>query len=238
MTFLLSTFYFFTMKLYQSINPSELSAPDRHALMLSVIIPRPIALISTISLDGLPNLAPFSYFQAVSAVPPLLLFCPNRNRHGRVKHSLLNARDQREFVACMVTEEMAEAINYASGEFPDGVNEFEVAGFTPIASELVKPFRVAESPVQMECRVREVIEFSDQPLGGSIVIGEIVLIHVREELLASVNPPRLTGASSYAPISRLGGVAYGLLRETFDMPRPKMTEDGKVVEGSYKITKK
>ena len=231
------------MKIFASISPSDLPAPDLHALMLSIVIPRPIGLISTISLDGLPNLAPFSYFQAVSAVPPLLLFCPNRNRFGRVKHSLINARDQREFVACMVTEEMAEAVNYASGEFPDGVNEFEEAGFTTLASELVKPFRVAESPIQMECRVREVLEFSDQPLGGSVVVGEILLIHIREDILVSVNSPQISNfkyqiSNDYRPISRLGGVAYGLLRQTFDMPRPKMTEDGKVVVGSHKVTRK
>lgn len=224
---------------FYSINPSDLSAPERHSLMLSIIIPRPIGLISTISADGLPNLAPFSYFQAVSAVPPLLIFCPNRNRFGKTKHSLINARDQREFVACMVTEEMAEAINYASGEFPDGINEFKEAGFTPITSELVKPFRVAESPVQMECRVRDVIEFSDQPLGGSIVIGEIVLFHINEDILVKTASQHQTLDSQlYKPISRLGGIAYGLLGKTFDMPRPKMTENGKVIEGSYKITRK
>ncbi len=225
---------------FHTIVPESLSAPERHALMLSIVIPRPIGLISTISVDGLPNLAPFSYFQAVSAVPPLLLFCPNRNRFGRIKHSLINARDQREFVACMVTEEMAEAINYASGEFHDGVNEFEEAGFTPLASELVKPFRVAESPIQMECRVREVMEFSDKPLGGSIVIGEVVRFHISEELLrkSDGNLSQAVDHPEYQPISRLGGVAYGLLRKTFDMPRPKMTDDGKVVEGSHKITRK
>jgi len=224
---------------FYSINPSDLSAPERHSLMLSIIIPRPIGLISTISVDGLPNLAPFSYFQAVSAVPPLLVFCPNRNRFGKTKHSLINARDQREFVACMVTEEMAEAVNYASGEFPDGVNEFKEAKFTPIASDLVKPFRVAESPVQMECRVRDVIEFSDQPLGGSIVIGEIVRFHLSEDYIIKTDTPFATLDNRlYRPISRLGGVAYGIMKDTFDMPRPKMTEDGHVVEGSYKITKR
>jgi len=228
---------------FTSINPLDLTAPERHALMLSIIIPRPIGLISTISLDGLPNLAPFSYFQAVSAVPPLILFCPNRNRLGKAKHSLLNAKAQREFVACAVTEEMAEVINFASGEFPDGVDEFIESGLTPLASELVKPFRVAESPVQMECRVRKVLEFSDGPLGGSVVIGEIVLFHIRDDLLVSSAPSQISNlkfqiSNSYRPISRLGGVAYGLLRETFDMPRPKMTEDGKIIEGSHKIARK
>jgi len=225
------------MMSFQSITPADLSAPERHALMLSIIIPRPIGLISTISIDGLPNLAPFSYFQAVSAVPPLILFCPNRNRFGHVKHSLINARVQREFVACTVTEEMAEAINYASGEFPDGVDEFKKAGFTPLASGLVRPLRVLESPVQMECRVRDVIEFSDQPLGGSIVIGEVVRFHIRDDLLSG-GKMEIRNQESYRPISRLGGVAYGVLNDTFDMPRPKMTSEGAVVEGSHKITRK
>lgn len=215
------------------INPLDLTPPERHALMLSIVIPRPIGLISTISTDGLPNLAPFSYFQAVGAVPPLLLFCPNRNRQARVKHSLINAREQREFVACTVTEEMAEAMNLASGEFPDGVNEFKEAGLTTLGSELVKPFRVAESPVQMECRVRDIFEYSDQPLGASIVVGEIVMFHVRDEYLAAHH--KSLDSERYKPVSRLGGISYGLIRETFEMPRPKMTEDGTVVEGSWKI---
>jgi len=207
--------------------------------MLSLIIPRPIGLISTISIDGLPNLAPFSYYQAVAAVPPLILFCPNHNRFGKAKHSLLNAKAQGEFVACAVTEEMAEAMNFASGEFPDGVNEFSEAGFSPLASELVKPFRVAESPLHLECKVRDVIEFSDAPLGGSVVIGEIVRFHLSEDILGDTSDGGAIALDSehYRPISRLGGVAYGLIRETFEMPRPKMTGEGKVVEGSHRIRK-
>jgi flavin reductase (DIM6/NTAB) family NADH-FMN oxidoreductase RutF len=204
--------------------------------MLSIIVPRPIGLISTISLDGVPNLAPFSYFQAVSSVPPAILFCPNRNRLGKVKHSLQNTRSQGEFVACAVTEDMAEKINYASGEFPDGVNEFEAADFTPLASELVKPFRVEESPVSMECKVMQVIELSDQPLGGSIVIGEVVRFHLNESMFD--RQKCAMSLDSYRPISRLGGVAFCLQRETFDMPRPRMTPDGQhIVQGSHKITR-
>lgn len=220
-----------------TISPSDLTPSDRHQLMLSIVIPRPIGLISTISAEGLPNLAPFSYFQAVAAVPPTLLFCPNLNRLGKAKHSLLNAKAQREFVACTVTLEMAERMNFASGEFPDGVDEFVEAGLTPLPSDLVRPFRVAESPVQMECRVLQVIELSDQPLGGSVVIGEILRFHLRDDILSGSG--KAVSLEHYRPISRLGGTAYGLLRETFDMPRPKMTEDGsKVVEGSEKVTRR
>ena len=226
---------------FTSINPLDLAPPDRHALMLSIIIPRPIGLISTISLDGIPNLAPFSYFQSVSSVPPLILFCPNRNRKGKAKHSLLNAKSQGEFVAHTVTEDIAETINFASGEFPDGVNEFEETGLTPTPSDLVKPFRVAECPVAMECRVKELIEFSEGPLGGSVVIGEVVRIHIREDLLGTADLPSLTAAfydGRYRPISRLGGPAYGILEQSFDMPRPTMTEDGRYVDGdSYRITR-
>jgi len=225
-----------SLNLFRTIDPSDLSPPDRHGLMLSIIIPRPIGFISTLSFEGVPNLAPFSYFQAVSAVPPTILFCPNRNRFGKAKHSLLNAKSTREFVACTVLENMAEAMNYASGEFPDGVSEFAEAGFTPLKSDLVNPFRVAESPVAMECKVRQVIELSDAPLGGSVVIGEVVRFHIREDLLTPDG--KVVELDRYRPISRLGGPAYGRLTSTFDMPRPTMTPDGNVVEGSHRITRR
>lgn len=220
---------------FTTIDPAVLPAPDVHSLMLSIIIPRPIALISTLSPQGVPNLAPFSYFQAVAAVPPTILFCPNRNRRGEPKHSLLNAKATGEFVACVVTEEIAEAMNYASGEFPEGVSEFSKAGFTPVDSELVGPFGVAQSPVRMECKVRQVVELSEAPLGGSIVIGEVVRFHIWSELIKSDS--NAISLAHYRPISRLGGVHYGLIRETFQMPRPKMTGDGgDIIDESHLIT--
>lgn len=221
---------------FLAIAPGDYPSPQVHQLILSIVIPRPIGLISTISREGVPNLAPFSFFQAVAAEPPTLLFCPNRNRWGQPKHSLLNALSTREFVANAVTEEIAERVNYASGEFPDGVSEFEEAELTPLPSQMVKPFRVAESPVQMECRVLEVLELSHKPLGGSVVIGEIVMFHIRREVL---DPERLmVSLRHYRPISRLGGITYGLLREFLDMPRPQMTPDGrKVKEGSHRIVR-
>lgn len=221
---------------FTAISPQDLAPPQVHQLILSIVIPRPIGLISTLSSDGVPNLAPFSFFQAVAAQPPSLLFCPNRDRTGRPKHSLLNAQATKEFVANTVTEEMAEKINYASGEFPEEVNEFEEAGLTPLPSLIVRPFRVAESPVQMECRVLKVIEISSLPLGGSVVIGEVVQFHIREDLLLPDKP--MVSLEHYRPIARLGGISYGLLREFFDMPRPQMTSDGRrVVEGSHRIVK-
>ena len=216
---------------FHTLFPSELESRHIQQLLLAVVIPRPIGFISTISAGGEPNLAPFSYFQALSAAPPALMFSPNRDRSGRIKHSLRNVREVGEFVANSVSEEMAEAMNYASGEFPDGVSEFKKAGFTPLPSRVVKPFRVAESPVNMECRVIHLHELSDQPLGGTIVVGEIVAFHIREDLFDAEN--RLLRADRFHPLSRLGGISYAPIRDRFDMPRPKMTPEGEVVPGSH-----
>lgn len=218
---------------YQVITPSDLKPPVFHKLLLSLVIPRPIGLISTISEDGIPNLAPFSFFQAVSSVPPCLLYCPNRNRMGKAKHSLLNAKSTKEFVANTVLESFAEQMNFASGEFHDGVSEFNESGFTPLPSLHVKPFRVAESPVNFECKVLHVLELSDQPLGGSIIVGEIQAIHINKDILDSEK--LIADLSKYNVISRLGESAYAPIERTFDMPRPEMTPDGKVVEGSHRI---
>lgn len=218
-----------------SIAPGDLEPRRFHRLLLEIVVPRPIGLISTVSESGTPNLAPFSYYQALSVQPPAVMFSPNRDRFGREKHSLINARATMEFVANAVTEDMAEAMNLASGEFPEDVSEFAEAGFTPLPSDLVKPPRVAESPVQMECRVLQIVELSRLPLGGSVVIGEIVRVHLHRDVYDPDSG--IIRAETYRPLSRLGGVAYAPVREVFQMPRPKMTPEGKVVPGSHLKTK-
>ncbi len=214
-----------------TIDPKELAPRQNYLLLLGIIIPRPIGLISTLSNENIPNLAPFSYFQALSANPPAALFCPTRNREGVEKDSLRNVKANGEFVACTVTEEMAERMNLASAEFPENVSEFEKSGFTKAESKVVKPFGVMESPVCMECRVANIFEFPPNPLSGAVVVGEILRYHISENVLDQEN--LLIKPERYKLISRLGGSAYGRVENPFEMPRPKLDQEGNVIPGSF-----
>lgn len=215
-----------------TLNTQDLDPRQNYLLLLGIVIPRPIGFISTISQAGIPNLAPYSYFQAVSSNPPAVIFAPIRDREGRIKHSLRNVLETSEFVASMVTEEMAENMNLASAEFPDGVSEFEAAGFTPWPAHAIKPFLVGESPINLECKVVNILELSQQPLAGAVVVGEVVRIHIREDLY---NAEKMqVEISKFRPIARLGGSEYGRLTDTFEMPRPQMTVDGKIIPDSFR----
>jgi flavin reductase (DIM6/NTAB) family NADH-FMN oxidoreductase RutF len=206
-----------------SFNPAGESVQNIYKLMIGAIVPRPIAFVSSLDERGVRNLAPFSYFTAVSADPPVVLFCPSVRREdaqrGLAAHkdTLLNVIATREFVVNVVTEAIAEKMNVTSAQVPPEVDEFELAGLTPLPSELVKPPRVAESPVQMECRLRRIIEVSDRPAGGSIVLGEVVRFHVREDLVENyrIDPDTL------AAVGRMGGPAYVRTRDRFDLKRPE-----------------
>ena len=137
-----------------TIDPKETPIPQLHQFLIGSIGPRPICFASTIDKDGKPNLAPFSFFNIFSANPPIVIFAPNNSgRDGTPKHTYLNVKEVPEVVINVVTHEMVEKMNVAAAPWEQGVNEFEKAGFSPIASELIKPFRVAESPVQLECKV-------------------------------------------------------------------------------------
>jgi flavin reductase (DIM6/NTAB) family NADH-FMN oxidoreductase RutF len=206
-----------------SFNPAGESVQNIYKLMIGAIVPRPIAFVSSLDEGGVRNLAPFSYFTAVSADPPVVLFCPSVRREdaqrGLAAHkdTLLNVIATREFVVNVVTEAIAEKMNVTSAQVPPEVDEFELAGLTPLPSELVKPPRVAESPVQMECRLRRIIEVSDRPAGGSIVLGEVVRFHVREDLVENyrIDPDKL------AAVGRMGGPTYVRTRDRFDLKRPE-----------------
>mgnify|MGYP000935737228 CR=1 FL=1 len=155
---------------FQSINPSETSIPAFHQLMLGSIAPRPIAFVSTIDQAGRPNLSPYSFFNAFGANPPVVVFSPSRRgKDNTTKDTYENVKEVPEVVINMVSFAMAQQMNEASAEFPRGVNEFEKAGLTMLSSELVRPFRVAESPVQMECRVLQVIETGTMKIGRAHV---------------------------------------------------------------------
>ena len=206
-----------------SFDPAREPVQNIYKLMIGAIVPRPIAFVSSLDEHGVRNLAPFSYFTAVSADPPVVLFCPSVRREdpqrGLVAHkdTLLNVIATREFVINVVTDALAEKMNLTSAQVPPEVDEFELAGLTPLPSELVKPPRVAESPVQMECRLRQIIEVSDRPSGGSVVLGEVLRFHVREDLIENfrIDPEKL------AAVGRMGGATYVRTHDRFDLKRPE-----------------
>lgn len=166
------------------IDPAALPVATLHGYLQGAVSPRPVCFASTMDADGRPNLSPFSFFNIFGTNPPTLIFSPARRvRDNTVKHTLENVLATREVVINMVSYSMVQQASLSSCEYPKEVNEFEKSGFTPIASERVKPFRVKESPVQMECRVREVIATGDGPGAGNLVICEPLLIHLDDAIL-------------------------------------------------------
>ena len=199
------------------ISPIGQSTSALQKLLNGSVIPRPIGWISTLNADGRPNLAPFSYFTVVCVNPPHILFCPGRRGQQAVeKDSLANARRQGEFVVNIVTEELATAMNLTSSEVGPDVDEFELAGLTAQSAAAVAPPRVAESPIHFECRVTHIVDVSDGPSGGSIVVGQVVHIHVDDALLMGDK----INISELHAIGRLAGAGYARVTDVFDMPRP------------------
>ncbi len=199
-------------------NPEAISAKDVYKLMTGCVVPRPIAWVSTVDENGSPNLAPFSYFTPVCSKPPTLLFCPAvRGTDGQQKDTLNNIRATGEFVVNVVTESLVEAMNTTATELPAEVNEFELAGVTAAPSALVRPPRVAESPVQFECRLNQIVTISDQKGGGNIVIGTVVHIHVDDSIWREGNYIDL---EAYRPVGRMMGSTYTRITELFTVDRP------------------
>src|SRR3954453_23616628 len=166
-----------------TIIPPEAGPANAYKLMIGAIVPRPMALVSTASLAGIPNLAPFSFFTAVSANPPVVCFAPMvRGSDGQQKDTLRNVQATGEFVINIVSEEFVEQMNICSAEYPPDIDEWEKSGLTDIPSECVKPPRVAESSFHMECKLVDIVSVSKQPLGGSLVLGEVLRFHVAEDV--------------------------------------------------------
>jgi flavin reductase (DIM6/NTAB) family NADH-FMN oxidoreductase RutF len=207
------------------VSPSDLPHSELYGLLLNSVGPRPIAWVSTMSASGALNLAPFSFFNAVSVDPPLLAFAPGyrpskqmQSGHGDAKDTLRNVRETREFVVNVVTHELAEAMNLTSGEYDASVNEFELAKLTPQPSKIVRAPRVAESPVSFECKLHQILDFSQAPTGASLVIGKIVSIHIDDAHLKEGKLDR----NSLDLIGRMGGMQYTRTTERFEMVRPKV----------------
>ena len=189
-----------------TLNPKELSIPALQGYLSNAIAPRPVAFVSTIDKNGNPNLSPFSFFNIFSTNPPIAIFSPARSgRTNSTKNTHDNVLEIPEAVINMVNYDMVHQTSLSSSEFPKGTNEFVKAGFTMLPSELVKPFRVKESPVQMECKVKEVIELGKNAAAGNLVICEIILIHISETVLNEnkhIDPHKLD------LVGRLGGNWY------------------------------
>ena len=203
------------------IDPQAHEHRNIYKLMIGAIVPRPIAFVSSISPEGILNLAPFSFFTGISANPPVICFCPMiRSSDGRRKDTIRNIEATREFVVNIVSESFANQMNICSTEFTPEVNEFEMSGLTPIQSDLVKPPRVKESRINMECRLLQIVDVSPKPLGGSIVLGEVLRFHVDDELFNDfmIDPDKLK------PIGRMGGPTYTRTTDRFDLIRPKAGE--------------
>jgi flavin reductase (DIM6/NTAB) family NADH-FMN oxidoreductase RutF len=203
------------------IDPARTPKSEFYPWLIRCIVPRPIAWVSTISREGVPNLAPFSFFTAISTEPPTLCFAPGRHPvTGAKKDTLVNIESTGDFVVNVVTEGQAEAMNETATDFPHGMSEFHEANLTPTPAERVKAPRLAESPIHFECERYEIIQIGpDGPGGGALVIGRILLLHVDDRVISG-------GKVDYdllRAVGRMGGLDYTRTRDRFAMARKKYT---------------
>ena len=210
------------------IDVDKLRVAERYRLLIGCVVPRPIAFVTTVSPQGAPNLAPFSFFNAVGSDPMTMLFCPGNRVDGSEKDTLRNAKPETEggtgeFVVNVATEELARQVAGAAEELEYGESELELVGLTSAASQAVAPPRVAESPVAFECVTTQVIRTGgDAPLAGNVVLGRVVHVYVRDDLIDErlrTDPERL------AAIGRMGGAGYVTTRDRFEMPRGRAALD-------------
>jgi flavin reductase (DIM6/NTAB) family NADH-FMN oxidoreductase RutF len=212
------------------IDPLSFDHVKFHRLLLGSIAPRPIALASTIDADGNPNLSPFSFFNAFGVNPATLIFSPSRRgRDNTTKHTYDNLKVIPEVVINVVTYNMVQQTSLSSTEYPKGVNEFVKAGFTAMPSELIRPMRVQESPVQFECRVRQIIETGDGPGAGNLVICDILMMHLDEKILNQNNE---IDQDRIDLVGRMGGDFYVRTSgdHKFTVPKP-LTSLGIGIDG-------
>ncbi len=205
------------------IVPGEIKTAQLHAYLLGSIAPRPICFASTIDSEGNANLSPFSFFNVFGSKPPVLIFSPARRvRDNTIKHTLENVYATKEVVINVVNYNIVQQTSLASCEYPKNVNEFQKAGFTPIASDIVKPFRVKESPVQLECKVLQVVETGQEGGAGNLVICEVVCMHIDDNILDAegrIDPHKID------LVARMGGDYYCRASgaAVFEVAKPNMT---------------
>ena len=207
-----------------TIDPKEIAVPKMHGYLLGAVAPRPIAFASTVDKDGNVNLSPFSFFNVFSANPPILVFSPaRRGRDNTTKHTYENVLEVPEVVINIVNYDMVQQASLSSTEYDKGVNEFIKSGLTPVASERVKPPRVGESPVSFECKVNEVVSLGPNGGAGNLVICEVLLVHIKEEVLdeeGRIDPVKLDA------VARMGGDYYCRAQgdALFTVPKPLATK--------------
>ncbi|MAQ69604.1 MAG: flavin reductase [Flavobacteriales bacterium] len=203
------------------IEPSKILVQDLHKHLLSSVGPRPIALASTIDNKGNRNVSPFSFFNVFSANPPIAVFSPARRvRNNTTKDTLENIKEIQEVVINVVTSDLVQKASLASTEYPKEIDEFIKSDLTPIPSKKIKPFRVQESPVQMECKVNQIIELGENGGAGNLIICEIILMHISEDILDKKNQ---IDPNKIKLVGRLGGNWYskGFENAIFQIEKPK-----------------
>nr|WP_124979669.1 flavin reductase family protein [Nonlabens xiamenensis] len=201
------------------IDPKDIKTAQLHGIMLGAVQPRPIAFASTVDAEGRVNLSPYSFFNVFSANPPVMIFSPARRvRDNTIKHTLVNAQNTKEVVINIVNYEIVQQMSLSSTEYAEGVNEFEKSGLTEVPSEVVKPPRVAESPVQFECKVKEVVELGQEGGAGNLIICEVVMVHVNDAVLddqGKIDPFKID------TVARMGGNWYCRSKDAmFEVPKP------------------
>lgn len=196
--------------------PTEMNHADFYRTLIQVITPRPIAWVSTISASGVTNLAPYSFSNGVSANPPSHLFCPVNRGNGSEKDTLVNVRATGEYVCNVVPYALRTPMNDSSADFPPHESEFEAAHIATAPSRIVKPPRVHDAPVALECKVLQIVSLASGPYAGHVVIGEIVAVYIHDAVMTegAVDPAKLD------TIGRLGGPHYSRTTERFTLPRP------------------
>ena len=206
-----------------SIDPKEMPAAKFQGYMQGAVGPRPIAFASTLDRNGVPNLSPFSFFNAFSSNPPILVFSPSRRvRDNTVKHTLINAELNREVVINVVNYNIVQQASLSSTEYADGVNEFVKAGLTMLPSDIVKPFRVKESPVQFECKVLDIVKLGDQGGAGNLIICQILKMHINEDILTPSGDA--IDQSKIDLVARMGGNWYSRANMgLFEVEKPLTT---------------
>lgn len=204
------------------IVPGEIKTADLHAYLLGAISPRPICFASTVDKDGNANLSPFSFFNVFGSKPPVLVFSPARRvRDNTIKHTLENIYETKEVVINVVSYDMVQQMSLASCEYPKGTSEFTKSGFTPVKSDMVKAFRVKESPAQLECRVTQVIETGTEGGAGNLIICEVLCMHINDEVLneaGKIDPHKID------LVARMGGDYYCRAsgNAVFEVPKPNL----------------
>ena len=198
------------------ISPESRASQDIYKILIGTVLPRPIAWVSTVDPSGNINLAPFSFFTVASVNPPILCFSPLLQENSIEKDTLVNIKQTSEFVVNIVSYGLAQAMNSTSAPYPSDVNEFDVAGVTPKQSTFVEPPCVADSLVNFECKLQQIIPFGSEPRAGNLVLGRVCNIHIHPDIVRNGK----VDSESLDAIGRLGGNMYTTIRDCFEMERP------------------